>query len=86
MVQMENMLSPMRFNSYMLNLNMRDRWTSSEHGCWSRCSSAEVVKGNSRFEHIYFADSPTNFDGIQSGLYEDGDFLWVAQAPDVSDP
>lgn len=59
-----------------------DRWEAE----WTACPSQESASGNPNFEKIYYAAAPSGLSNFQSGLYEDNDFLWYSQGPDVSDP
>jgi parallel beta-helix repeat protein len=53
---------------------------------WKVCTTRDIAKGNPDFSHIYYALAPTGFSDFKSGLYEDGEFLWYSQGPDVADP
>ncbi len=53
---------------------------------WKVCPTREFAKDNSNFAHIYFAEAPEAYIDFRNGLFEDGDFMWYAQGPDLRDP
>ncbi len=52
---------------------------------WTRCSSAEELRGNANFEKIYCTAAPKGYD-FRKGTYENGEFLYPCQDPAPSDP
>jgi hypothetical protein len=53
---------------------------------WTVCPSQAFALGNPNYAKIYYAAAPVGFASFLTGLYEDGDFLWYSQGPDVTDP
>ncbi|MEZ5276839.1 MAG: right-handed parallel beta-helix repeat-containing protein [Opitutaceae bacterium] len=53
---------------------------------WSPCPSQAFAKGNPYYANIYYTDSPPGFPSFLTGIFEDGDFLWYSQGPDLADP
>ena len=52
---------------------------------WTRCSSADELRGNGNFEKIYSTAAPKGYD-FRMGTYENDDFLYPCQDPTPSDP
>jgi len=53
---------------------------------WTLCPSQAFALGNPNYAKIFYATAPAGFTSFLTGLYEDGDFLWYSQGPDVTDP
>lgn len=53
---------------------------------WTVCPSQSFALGNPNFAKIYYTTAPTGYSSFLTGLYEDGDFLWYSQGPDLADP
>ena len=53
---------------------------------WTVCPSQAFAMGNPNFAKIYYASAPAAYSSFLTGLYEDGDFLWYSQGPDLADP
>ena len=52
---------------------------------WTRCASADELRGNANFDKIYYTDAPKGYD-FRTGTYENGEFLYPCQDPTPSDP
>jgi hypothetical protein len=52
---------------------------------WVQSPSQAFAQGNANFAKIYYATAPSGFTDFQRGFYEDGDFLWFSQSPDLPD-
>ncbi|MCP4178969.1 MAG: T9SS type A sorting domain-containing protein [bacterium] len=53
---------------------------------WQACNSAADVRGNPNWQNIYYADIPETVPWSAVNLQEEGDFLWIAQEPNMPDP
>ncbi|MGO8705783.1 MAG: hypothetical protein ACLQVA_18425, partial [Candidatus Brocadiia bacterium] len=51
---------------------------------WTRCASADELRGNANFDKIYYTDAPKGYD-FRTGTYENGEFLYPCQDPTPSD-
>jgi hypothetical protein len=51
---------------------------------WTRCASADELRGNRNFDKVYYTDAPRGYD-FRTGTYENGDFLYPCQDPTPSD-
>ena len=47
---------------------------------WTRCASADELRGNANFDKIYYTDAPKGYD-FRTGTYENGEFLYPCQDP-----
>ncbi|HEY5705670.1 MAG TPA: right-handed parallel beta-helix repeat-containing protein [Terrimicrobiaceae bacterium] len=56
------------------------------HVNWTVSPSQPSAGGNPNFAKIYYASAPASCSNFLTGLYEDGDFLWYSQSPDLPDP
>jgi hypothetical protein len=52
---------------------------------WTRCASADELRGNKNFEKIYWTAAPKGF-GFLTGTYEGSDFIYPCQDPPPADP
>ena len=52
---------------------------------WTPCPSSDSCGGNQNYGTIYYTEAPEGFDFF-AGFYEDDNFLWFSQHPNVSDP
>lgn len=55
---------------------------------WAPCASAVSCGGNPNWANIHYATIPATYNAtpFTANLHENGQFLWVAQEPDQSDP
>ena len=53
---------------------------------WTACTSAADAMGNPNWQNIYYAQIPESVPWSAVNLQEDGNFLWVAQEPDMPEP
>lgn len=54
-------------------------------GPWTRCVSADQLRGNANFKHIYYTEAPPGYR-FTDGTYENSEFIYPAQDPTPSDP
>ncbi len=54
-------------------------------GQWTRCASAEELRGNPNYSKVFWTTAPAGFTFL-AGLYEGNEFLFVSQDPTPKDP
>jgi hypothetical protein len=52
---------------------------------WTRCASANDCRGNPHWQNIWYTTLPESVRTIFTPVYENGEFLWVAQDPNPGD-
>jgi hypothetical protein len=52
---------------------------------WTRCSSADELRGNKNYEKIYWTAAPKGFEFL-AGTYEGNEFIYPCQDPPPLDP
>ena len=52
---------------------------------WTRCTSADELRGNRNFAKVFFAAAPKGYNFL-AGTYEGSEFLYPCQDPPPSDP
>jgi hypothetical protein len=52
---------------------------------WTRCASAEELRGNRNYRSIYYTTAPEGY-GFIAGTYENSEFIYPSQDPTPSDP
>ena len=53
---------------------------------WIRCESQNTCGNNPNWEDIYYAFAPSGINAFTANLHMGGEFLWLAQDPNLPDP